>query len=312
MRSNLFLFFFFSVVCIRSSALQKDGYQDLTEWCKYDNHLYIGRSVSAVEASKWHNPYRLREYTLEKCLELYEKHVRGSRDLMGALPELAGKALGCWCAPSRCHGDVLLKLLGEYFPDGKTYNVLVVGHSFVSHLSRKIKHQEIQWKDPANYIGKGINVNMHGFPGATLDTIVSNVDRLLQKYRPQVLICVIGGNDISNRGYRRESFEESLDDLYSHCRRWSCQLVVNAIWQRLMPRFGTVEMYNTRRAEIYSLYHSKKKEWQGFYFFRCRSSTRTDLLDRDGVHPSGYGYHTLCDSLSRTLGQFLWKSGELK
>lgn len=29
-----------------------------------------------------------------------------------ALPELAGKTLGCWCAPRPCHGDVLVRLAG--------------------------------------------------------------------------------------------------------------------------------------------------------------------------------------------------------
>jgi hypothetical protein len=27
--------------------------------------------------------------------------------LLAKLPELRGKALGCWCAPEPCHGDVL-------------------------------------------------------------------------------------------------------------------------------------------------------------------------------------------------------------
>jgi hypothetical protein len=29
---------------------------------------------------------------------------------MAALPELRGKDLACWCAPERCHGQVLLEL----------------------------------------------------------------------------------------------------------------------------------------------------------------------------------------------------------
>ncbi len=26
-------------------------------------------------------------------------------------PELAGKVLGCWCAPHACHGDVLVRMV---------------------------------------------------------------------------------------------------------------------------------------------------------------------------------------------------------
>jgi hypothetical protein len=32
---------------------------------------------------------------------------------MAALPELKGKVLGCWCAPSACHGDVLMRLVNK-------------------------------------------------------------------------------------------------------------------------------------------------------------------------------------------------------
>ena len=34
-------------------------------------------------------------------------------ELLAALPELAGKTLGCWCAPKACHGDVLARLAAE-------------------------------------------------------------------------------------------------------------------------------------------------------------------------------------------------------
>jgi hypothetical protein len=79
---------------------------------KFD--VYIGRG------SKWGNPIRLpsktydREADPENILGRYEAHVRSQPDLMAALPGLAGKTLGCWCAPKRCHGDVLVKLVTEF------------------------------------------------------------------------------------------------------------------------------------------------------------------------------------------------------
>ncbi len=33
------------------------------------------------------------------------------RDLLEALGEPRGKALGCWCKPEPCHGDVLVELV---------------------------------------------------------------------------------------------------------------------------------------------------------------------------------------------------------
>lgn len=32
---------------------------------------------------------------------------------MADIRELRGKTLGCWCKPKACHGNVLLKLVGE-------------------------------------------------------------------------------------------------------------------------------------------------------------------------------------------------------
>lgn len=68
--------------------------------------------------TKWGNPYPVpkgydRVADPERILERYEEHVRSRPDLVEALPELRGKVLGCWCAPQRCHGDVLVRLAEE-------------------------------------------------------------------------------------------------------------------------------------------------------------------------------------------------------
>jgi hypothetical protein len=73
-----------------------------------EGYVYIGRP------SKWGNPFPVGNvYSRDEALEMYERHVRDSPELLAALPELAGKTLGCFCAPSDCHGFVLLKLLRE-------------------------------------------------------------------------------------------------------------------------------------------------------------------------------------------------------
>ncbi len=64
--------------------------------------------------SKWGNPYHIGIHgDRGEVIAMYESHVRGRADLMAALPELAGKVLGCHCTPKRCHGEILLKLLKE-------------------------------------------------------------------------------------------------------------------------------------------------------------------------------------------------------
>jgi len=80
-------------------------------------NVYIGREMYYPKArfsqSKWHNPYTVKEFGLEKSLELYEKHIRNTPELWNALHELEGKVLGCWCKPEPCHGNILIKLLKE-------------------------------------------------------------------------------------------------------------------------------------------------------------------------------------------------------
>jgi hypothetical protein len=81
--------------------------------------VYIGRPMYLggwrLPGSIWANPYRIgRDGTREEVLARYEQYVRESPELLLArLPELAGRRLGCWCAPLPCHGDVLVRLLAE-------------------------------------------------------------------------------------------------------------------------------------------------------------------------------------------------------
>lgn len=83
--------------------------------CKKEPYdVYIGRP------SKWGNPFshlsgddglaKFKVATRAKAIEFYERWIQTQPELMAALPELRGKILGCWCAPKRCHGEVLKRL----------------------------------------------------------------------------------------------------------------------------------------------------------------------------------------------------------
>lgn len=61
--------------------------------------------------TKWGNPFVIgKDGTRSEVIRKFEKYLKSKPELMAALPELAGKTLGCWCAPQACHGDVLLRL----------------------------------------------------------------------------------------------------------------------------------------------------------------------------------------------------------
>lgn len=82
-----------------------------------DCDVYIGRQCNmggwSLATSKWANPYSVKEYGRELALYKYEQYIRSNTTLMSQLEELRGKTLGCWCKPDPCHGDILIKLLGE-------------------------------------------------------------------------------------------------------------------------------------------------------------------------------------------------------
>ena len=79
--------------------------------------LYIGREFAGLPASKWQNPFHEYQWGRRVCIERYEEYIRGSH-LMKYIPELSDQALGCWCYPQDCHGDVLVRIYKEQVKPG--------------------------------------------------------------------------------------------------------------------------------------------------------------------------------------------------
>jgi hypothetical protein len=74
--------------------------------CKKERaDVYIGRP------SKWGNPFEIgKDGARQDVVSKYRAWIQTQPQLIEALPSLRGKALGCWCAPRECHGDVLKEL----------------------------------------------------------------------------------------------------------------------------------------------------------------------------------------------------------
>jgi len=74
--------------------------------------VYIGRP------SKWGNPFVIgRDGDRAGVIKKYREWIVKQPELMAAMGELRGKKLGCFCAPSACHGDVLAELAAKSEPD---------------------------------------------------------------------------------------------------------------------------------------------------------------------------------------------------
>jgi len=82
------------------------------------NAVYVGRPT------KWGNPMTVKEILAlfpdmqkeeahREAVNWYERYIKLRPDLMGALGELKGRDLVCWCSPLPCHAEVLLKLANK-------------------------------------------------------------------------------------------------------------------------------------------------------------------------------------------------------
>jgi hypothetical protein len=114
-----------SVVSVRAQNL-RPKYRNLKEWMEFADNEYIGRGgvvfignkQFTYHGSKWGNPFKItKDCSRDECIRQFEVYIRDkiqAENLQEELLSLKGKALGCWCKPEACHGDVLLRLIEEY------------------------------------------------------------------------------------------------------------------------------------------------------------------------------------------------------
>lgn len=84
------------------------GYANLIRWAE-ESGLY----VRIDRRTDWGNPFELpADGDRDAVIQSYAVHyIPFKPSLLSRLDTLRGKALGCWCAPERCHGDVLAELV---------------------------------------------------------------------------------------------------------------------------------------------------------------------------------------------------------
>lgn len=79
-------------------------------------HIYVGRG------SEWGNPYshlpstkaEFKVVDRKEAIEKYIKWIVTQKELLMKLRYLRGRMLGCYCAPSLCHGHILAVMAHNY------------------------------------------------------------------------------------------------------------------------------------------------------------------------------------------------------
>jgi hypothetical protein len=103
------------VVNVRKSGLHRR----LVPWLiERDLLTYVGHAGSRHEwpASPFANPfYREAKQDRQGAVVRYAAWLASQPHLLRRIAdgELTGRALGCWCAPLACHGDVLAAMAGK-------------------------------------------------------------------------------------------------------------------------------------------------------------------------------------------------------
>lgn len=73
-----------------------------------EEFVFVGRP------SPWGNPFHTHCAGRAKAIALYEERLLSDAAMVErAKRELRGKSLACYCAPMRCHADVLLRVANE-------------------------------------------------------------------------------------------------------------------------------------------------------------------------------------------------------
>lgn len=71
-----------------------------------EGSVYIGRG------SPYGNPFKIGEDgTRVEVIEKFRRYVFNNKELLNLIrTELPGKDLVCYCAPKKCHGDIILEI----------------------------------------------------------------------------------------------------------------------------------------------------------------------------------------------------------
>lgn len=109
-----------SVVNVKVKFI-RPKYNNLKEWMQDPNNVYIGRrGIVFIDGERfpkqdsiWCNPFKItNSLSRDECLIRYKTYIKQkliNKELDITL--LQGKNLGCWCAPNKCHGNILQELL---------------------------------------------------------------------------------------------------------------------------------------------------------------------------------------------------------
>lgn len=113
---------------------------------KYD--VYIGRACRGLPCSPYANPFIIGKHgSREEVIQKYKEWIYKQPKLIErARRELRGKVLACWCAPKKCHGDVLVEIASRG-------DIL---HNGVQDVPKQLPDEPVKENLPFVYMGETV------------------------------------------------------------------------------------------------------------------------------------------------------------
>lgn len=148
--------------------------------------IYIGRP------SPFGNPFVVgKDGTRDEVIDKYEEYVRSNPELMEKIrKEIPGKVLGCWCAPKRCHGEILIKIADEglALDKNKTIEETAVKTERPLPVPNPEKPEVKKVQVIVDMYGGCIQGVTHDAPGIELDVIFLEDKKYMDRGRDEIMV----------------------------------------------------------------------------------------------------------------------------
>lgn len=152
--------------------------------------------------------------------------------------------------------------------------------------------------DQDSYACKVVNTSITGDTSAGG---VARIDQHLAKYKPDVVLLELGGND-GLRGLALNTIKKNLTTIVNRSRKSGAAVILLGI--RIPPNYG--KPYTTRFAQIY--YQLADEAEIGFVPFLLEGIwDKAALMQPDGIHPNNKAQPVILDLVWRQLELILKK-----
>ena len=149
--------------------------------------------------------------------------------------------------------------------------------------------------------GRSFRILNSSISGDTTQGGLSRLPRLLESYKPEIVIIELGGND-GLRGINPAVTRDNMKRMIDHSQQSGARVLLAGI--RLPPNYGVAYL-----EQFESIYADLADEYDTLLvpFFMDGVVFTPGLLQADGIHPNENGQPVLLENVWKVLGPELLK-----